>query len=165
MGVTHFDGLDAVSSLAIGGVTLAASAAALDAVVAGEPLLGYGVYRARNTAAAITAGTAVALAARTGYQFIVKDAWMRAIGGALAGPTTIEIIIETTGTVMLSHVTADMTQNTWRGPADGTPVITGITAGGIVTAAKKLLITDTGGSGFATATHLDTMVVGYWATL
>lgn len=32
MGVTHFDGLDAVSSFAIGGVTVAATAAEIDAV-------------------------------------------------------------------------------------------------------------------------------------
>lgn len=158
----HAEGLYLGSGL---GALVTATAAEANDLADGIPALGYCVYRARNTAAAITAGTAVALAAKTGYQFIVKDAWMRAIGGAVAGPTTVEIAIETTGTVMLSHVVADLTEDAWRGPADGTHVITGITAGGLVTVSKKLLITDSGGSAFATATHLDTIVAGYWATV
>lgn len=44
MGVTHFDGLDAVSSLAIGGVTLAATAAEIDALASTAD--GLGVLRA-----------------------------------------------------------------------------------------------------------------------
>lgn len=123
------------------------------------------VIKARNTVAAITAGTAVVAPAHDSKQLVVQECWMKAIGGNLSGPTTIEIVIETTGTVMLSHVTADMTTAAgWRGggTGDGTNVITGITAGGKVTAAKQLLLTDSGGTAAATATHIDTIVVGYW---
>lgn len=147
------------------GTQMTASAAELNDLADGIPALGYYIYRARHTAAAIMAGTAIALpAAATGLQFICKDIWMRAVGGNLSGPTTVEVVIETTGTVMESHVTADLTAGAWRGPADGTVVITGITAGGLVTAGKKLLVTDTGGTAFATATHLDTIVAGYFTT-
>ena len=167
MGVTHFSGLDAVDELDIGGVQVTASAAELNDLADGVPALGYQVVRARHTVAAITAGTAVALAGVAGKQFVVRDIWMRAVGGNLSGPTTVEVVIETTGTVMLSHVTADMTSGVWRGcgTGDGTNVITGITAGGIVTADKDLLVTDSGGSGAATATHIDTIVVGFWTTV
>jgi hypothetical protein len=148
-------------------VGLTATTSELNDLADGVPALGLVVYRARHTAAAITAGTATALpAGAAGVQFIVTDANMRAFGGAASGPTTVEITIETTGTVVLSHVTADLTEGVWRGcgTGDGTVVKTLITSGGKVTAAKKLLVTDTGGTGFATATHLDTIIVGYWTT-
>lgn len=166
MGVTHFSGLDAVDSFAIGGVTVSATAAEMNDLADGIPALGMCVYRANHLVAAITAGTATAVPAVTGKSFVMTGAWMRANGGNLSGPTTVEIVIETTGTVMLSHVTADLTSGVWRGcgTGDGTNVITGLTAGGLVTAAKKLLVTDSGGSAAATATSIDTIVVGYWTT-
>lgn len=142
----------------------AVSKTQLIALAAGEPADGYQVIRRNHLAAAITAGTAEAVPAITGKSFVCKDIFMRANGGNLSGPTTVEVVIETTGTVMESHVTADLTSGVWRGPADGTVVITGITAGGLVTAGKKLLVTDTGGTGFATATSLDTICVGYYTT-
>jgi hypothetical protein len=148
------------------GTEVTATAAELNDLADGVPALGWQVVRARHAVAAITAGTAVVLANVAGYSFVVKDAWMRAIGGNLSGPTTVEIAEETSGDVFLSHVTADMTENVWRGcgTGDGTNVITNITAGGLVVANKKLLLTDTGGSGAATATHIDTIVAGFWTT-
>lgn len=143
------------------------SAAASKAVVLDANKVNDGVMltiRANHLAAAITAGTATAVPAIAGKSFVCKDIVMRANGGNLSGPTTVEVVIETTGTVMESHVTADLTDGVWRGTADGTVVITGITAGGICTAGKKLLVTDTGGTAFATATSLDTIVVGYFTT-
>ena len=150
--------------LKIGGVAVTATPAELNDVADGIPAEGYQVIRAHLTAAAITAGTATAVPAVDGKSFVCKDIRMRAVGGNLSGPTTVEVVIETTGTVMESHVTADLTDGVWNGTANGTVVITGITAGGLVTAGKKLLVTDTGGTGFATATHLDTIVVGYYTT-
>jgi hypothetical protein len=164
MGVTHFDGLDAVSSFAIGGTTVTATAAELNSLADGTPAEGLQVIRARHTAAAITAGTAEAVPNIAGKSFCVIDARMRAIGGNLSGPTTVEIVEETSGDVFLSHVTADLSENVWHDTATGTAVITNITAGGLVVANKKLLVTDSGGTGFATATHLDTIVVGYYTT-
>lgn len=181
MGVTHFSGLDAVDSLAIGGVTVSATAAELNAsagvtagmaaaskaVVLDSSKVNDGVVltiRANHLAAAITAGTATAVPAVTGKSFCVLDIRMRAKGGNVSGPTTVEVAEETSGTVFLSHVVADLTQNTWVGQVEGTPVKTGITAGGMVVAGKKLLVTDTGGTGFATATSLDTIVTGYYTT-
>lgn len=152
--------------LKIGGVAVTATPAEMNDLADGIPTEGVQVIRARHTAAAITAGTATAVPAVTGRKFVVlpNGILMRAVGGAVSGPTTVEVVIETTGTVMESHVTADLTQDAWNGTVGGTVVITGITAGGQVTAGKKLLVTDTGGTGFATATHLDTIVVGYYAT-
>ena len=125
------------------------------------------VYRFSHTIADITAGTAVAAPAYTGRSFIVTDALMRATGGNMTGPTTLEITIEDTGTVVLSHVTADLTKDTWcgTGTGDGTNVITLITAGGKVTAGKQLLVSDTGGSAISVATGFDTIVTGYWTTV
>lgn len=153
-------------ALKIAGTALTATAAELNALADGIPIEGLQVIRANHLAAAITAGTATAVPAIAGRSFVVlpNGIFMRAVGGNVSGPTTVEVIIETTGTVMESHVTADLTDGAWRGTADGTVVITGITAGGIVTAGKKLLVTDTGGTGFATATSLDTICVGYYTT-
>lgn len=156
--------IESGGALKLAGTALTATAAELNAMADGEAPEGYQVIRRRHTAAAIAAGTAEAVPAIAGRSFVCKDIFMRAIGGAVSGPTTVEVVIETTGTVMESHVTADLTENTWRGTADGTVVITGITAGGLVTAGKKLLVTDTGGTAFATATHLDTICVGYYTT-
>ena len=164
MGVTHFSGLDAVDSFAIGGVTVDATAAELNALADGTPTEGLIVYRVRSAVAAVTAGTATAVPAITGRSFCVIDARMRAVGGNLSGPTTVEIVEETSGDVFLSHVTADLTSGVWHDTATGTAVITNITAGGLVVAGKKLLVTDTGGSASATATSIDTIVVGYWTT-
>lgn len=149
---------------ATAGTAVASKAVVLDANKYNDGVVC--TIRANHLAAAITAGTATAVPAVTGKSFVLMAAWMRANGGNVSGPTTVEIVIETTATVMLSHVTADLTSGVWRGggTGDGTNVITGITAGGLVTAGKKLLVTDTGGTGFATATSLDTICVGYWTT-
>lgn len=141
-------------------VQIASTPAQIDAAVAGTPL----VYRANHLAAAIIAGTAEAVPAVAGKSFCVLDIRMRAKGGAVSGPTTVEVVEETSGEVFLSHVIADLTEDTWVGQVEGTPVITGITAGGMVVANKALLVTDTGGTDFATATSLDTIVVGYYTT-
>ena len=145
----------------------AGTAAASKAVVLDANKVNDGVVvtiRANHLAAAITAGTATAVPAVAGKSFCVMDARMRANGGNLSGPTTVEIVEETSGKVFLSHVTADLTDGVWHDTATGTPVIAGITGGGLVVAGKKLLVTDSGGTQFATATSLDTIVTGYYTT-
>lgn len=122
------------------------------------------MYRSRHTAAAIAASATI-VPNRTGYNFIVQDAGMKAIGGTAATCTTVNIQEETSGTVFLSHVAADLTvAGGWRGTGtgDGTNVITGITAGGKVVTAKKLLLDDVGGGALSGATHIEAYVLGYW---
>ncbi len=156
--------INAATDVATAGVAEASKGLILDANKVNDGVVV--VLRTNHPVANITAGTAIAVPAVTGKQFVMRDAWLRAKGGSLSGPTTIELVVETTGTVMLSHVTADMTQDTWRGcgTGDGTNVTTGITAGGLVTAGKNVLLTDTGGTAAATATSIDVIVSGYFTT-
>ena len=146
------------------GTLLASSAPQLDAAVAGTPL----VYRTTVLAAAINTGTAsYVVPAVAGKRFQVMHISMAATlgGGNVAGPTTVEVIEETAGTVFLSHVTADLTDGVWHNHITGTPVITGITNGGMTSADNKgLLVTCTGGTPYATSTGLDVIVVGYYTT-
>lgn len=146
------------------GTQVASTAAQLDAAVAGTPL----VYRTTVTAAAINTGTAsYVVPAVAGKRFQVMHISMAATlgGGNVAGPATVEVIEETAGTVFLSHVTADLTDGVWHNHITGTPVITGITNGGMTSADNKgLLVTRTGGTAYATSTGLDVIVVGYYTT-
>ena len=145
------------------GTLVGSTAAQLDAAVAGTPL----VYRTTHTAAQINAGTSAAVPAVAGKRFQVMHISMAAAlgGGNVTGPTTVEVIEETAGTVFLSHVTADLTDGVWHNQVTGTPVITGITAGGMTSADNKgLLVTRTGGTAYATSTGLDVIVVGYYTT-
>jgi hypothetical protein len=146
------------------GTLVASTAPQIDAAVAGTPL----VYRTTVTAAAINTGTAsYVVPAVAGKRFQVMHISMAATlgGGNVAGPTTVEVIEETAGTVFLSHVTADLTDGVWHNLVTGTPVITGITAGGMTSADNKgLLVTCTGGTPYATSSGLDVIVVGYYTT-
>lgn len=143
------------------GTLVSSTAAQIDAAVAGTPL----VYRTNVTAAQVNAGVTPVVPAVAGKRFQVMHIAMAANGGNVSGPTTVEVIEETAGTVFLSHITADLTDGTWHNLVTGTPVITGITAGGMTSADNKaLLITKSGGTDFATATSLDVVVVGYYTT-
>ena len=145
------------------GTLLASTAPQIDAAVAGTPL----VYRTTVTAVQINAGVTPVVPAVAGKRFQVMHISMAATlgGGNVTGPTTVEVIEETAGTVFLSHVTADLTDGTWHNLVTGTPVITGITAGGMTsTDNKALLVTCTGGTPYATSSGLDVIVVGYYTT-
>jgi len=138
------------------------SAAQLDAAVAGTPL----VYRVNHLAAAVTAGTGIAVPAVAGKRFNVLSIMMRANGGNVSGPTTVGVK-EDGGAIFLSHVIADLTAAVWHDLATGTAVKTGITSGGTTAVANKgMLVYCAGGdTTFATATSLDTIVVGYYTTI
>ena len=143
------------------GTLVGSTAAQLDAAVAGTPL----VYRTNVTAAQVNAGATAVVPAVAGKRFQVLHISMAAAGGNVSGPTTVEVVEETAGTVFLSHVTADLTSGVWHNHVTGTPVITGITAGGMTAVDNKaLIVTKTGGTDFATATGLDVVVVGYYTT-
>lgn len=149
--------VDEVAALA----GLTSDAAELDAAVAGTPL----VFRTNVTAAQVNAGVTPVVPAVAGKRFQVLHIAMAAAGGNVSGPTTVEVVEETAGTVFLSHVTADLTSGVWHNLITGTPVITGITAGGMTSADNKaLIVTKSGGTDFATATGLDVIVVGYYTT-
>lgn len=146
---------------AAAGTLLGSTAAQIDAAVAGTPL----VYRTRHLAAAVESGGAVCVPAVAGEQFQVLNLCMRAYGGNAANATTIEITEETAGTVFLSHVVADMTSGAWVNQVGGTVVITGMTAGGLTSAANKaLVLSATGGTGLDTCTGVDVIVCGYYTT-
>ncbi len=162
-GILSIAGVDKtakLSDLATGTST----AAQIDAAVAGTPL----VYRTTVLAAAINTGTAsFVVPAVAGKRFQVMHIAMAATlgGGNVTGPTTVEVKEQTAGTVFLSHVTADLTDGVWHNLVTGTPVITGMTAGGMTSADNKgLLVTCTGGTPYATSTGLDVIVVGYYTT-
>ena len=161
-GIVSLNGVDVTAELALlNGVT--ATGAQINAAVAGTPL----VYRTTVTAAQVNAGVTPVVPAVAGKRFQVMHISMAATlgGGNVAGPTTVEVIEETAGTVFLSHVTADLTDGVWHNLVTGTPVITGITAGGMTAVDNKaLLVTCTGGTPYATSTGLDVTVVGYYTT-
>jgi hypothetical protein len=143
------------------GTLVASTAAQIDAAVAGTPL----VYRTNVTAAQVNAGATAVVPAVAGKRFQVIHISMAAAGGNLSGPTTVEVVEETAGTVFLSHITADLTDGVWHNHITGTPVITGITNGGMTSADNKaLIVTKSGGTDFATATGLDVIVMGYYTT-
>lgn len=173
---THWKGIDA-EHICIGGVEVDIAAFGIVNLVPTVTQMNawYAAYLAQLTnplvirtnvlAAAVTAGTAVVCPAVAGQRFQVLNLAMRCNGGNLSGPTTIEIVEQTAGTVFLSHVTADMLSGVWNSLIGGTAVITGMTAGGMTSAANKgLLLTDTGGTAFATATSADVIVCGYYTT-
>jgi hypothetical protein len=141
------------------------TASGATAALMAQLMLGVFVIRARHTAAAVEANTAIAVPAVAGQQFQVLDLMMRAYGGAAANATTVEITEETAGTVFLSRVVANLTQGTWCGQIGGTSVITGMTNGGLTSAAnKKLLCGASGGTGLDGCTHIDTIVTGFYTT-
>jgi hypothetical protein len=150
-----------ITDLKIGGTSVASTAAQLDAAVAGTPL----IYRTSHLAAAVTAGTGVAVPAVAGQRFHVLSILMRATGGNVSGPATVGVK-EDAGAIFLSHVIADLAAGVWHNHVTGTPVITGITSGGTTAVANKgLLVYCAGGDAtYATATGFDVVVCGFYTT-
>jgi hypothetical protein len=141
--------------------TLTSSAAQVDAAVAGTPL----VYRTSHLAAAVTAGTGVAVPAVAGQRFHIMSILMRATGGNVSGPATVGVK-EDGGAIFLSHVIADLTSGVWHDLVTGTAVVTGMTSGGTTAVANKgMLVYCAGGDAtYATATGLDIVVCGFYTT-
>jgi hypothetical protein len=134
---------------------IASTAAAVDAAVtAASPA----TFSVTATAVEIAAGKVV-VPAVAGKQFIVQDAWMQAIGGAAAGSTLIRLVEETSNAVVMSHVVADMTENTWVGKTGGTVVITAL---GSPLVANKAVQIDKTGNALTGATSVRAVVVGFY---
>lgn len=152
MGVTHFDGLDAVSSMAIGGVTLVPTATQLNSLYA----YGLQVFDSTFTVAQVNAGTSAIVPAVSGKQFIPTYVAMKATGSA-GGATLIRLVEETSSGVVLSHVVADCTDGTWVYSAGGTVVATLLNT---VLVANKAILIDKTGSTLTTTTAVRVIVMG-----
>jgi hypothetical protein len=181
MGVTHFDGLDAVSAgLWIGGVQVTATPAELNVLtVAGLTATGAQlnalqaeavarlttpqVIRTNVTAALVHAGATAVVPAVAGKRFQVLSIAMRAVGGAVSGATTVGVK-EDGGSVFLSQAAAGLTDGTWHNTVTGTPVITGMTSGGMTAVANKALLAYDAGGILAGTVTMDFIVAGYYTT-
>lgn len=117
------------------------------------------VFDVTATLVQVNAGTTAIVPAVAGKQFLPLDVWMQAIGGAAATATLVRLVEETSNAVVLSHVIADMTENTWVGKTGGTVVITALCTP--LVAAKAILIDKTG-AGLATCTHVRAVVTGFY---
>jgi hypothetical protein len=160
MGVTHFDGLDAVSSFAIGGVTVTATAAELNL------LDGIGavasIFDHTFTTAEIKAQNGVSnllVPAIAGKQFFPVYAAMCA-AGSVTTSTTIRLVESTSAGVVLSHIAADMTDGVWVGPTGGTVVITKLNSA--LTISEGITIIDAAANSLTVTTAIRAIVAGYY---
>jgi hypothetical protein len=143
--------------------TMTMEASQVDAMVSGP----VNTYRTQHTAAVVETGVAgVCVPAVAGKRFQVLSLAMRAYGGAAANAVTVEIYEETAATVFLSHIIAHLADGVWCNDVAGAGVVlTGMTAGGMTSAANKgLHISATGGAGLDTCTGIDVIVLGYYTT-
>jgi hypothetical protein len=147
-----------VTALSLGGTAIGSTAAQLDAAVAGTPL----IYRTNVTTALVNAGATAVVPAVAGKRFQVLHISMRSNGNV--GTATTVGVKEDGGAVFLSHITADLTNGVWHNHVTGTPVITGITSGGMTAVANKALLAYCAGGVMDTATSIDYTVVGYYTT-
>jgi hypothetical protein len=146
-----------ITTLKIGGTTVTSSVAQLNS----EPVL---VFRKNVTAAQVHAGATAIVPAVAGKQFQVINILMRANGGTVSGATTVGVK-EDGGAIFLSQAAAGLTVAAgWLGTVTGTPVITGITAGGLTAVANKALLAYDAGGTTATATSLDFIVTGFYTS-
>ena len=152
-----------ITALKIGGVALGSSAAQIDAAVAGTPL----IYRATISAALVSAGATAIVPAVAGKRFQVLSLQMRSNGGTVTGPTTVGIK-EDGGAIFLSQAVAGLTDAVWHNTITGTPVITGMTSGGMTAVANKGLLAYCAGGDTTVAgagvTGLSFIVCGYYTT-
>jgi hypothetical protein len=133
--------------------------AAVDAGV--EAQIAMTVFDVTATLAEVNAGTKVIVPAVSDKSFWPVLAAMQAIGGAAADATLIRLIEETSSGVVLSHVVADMTENTWVGATGGTVVATLLDKPLV---ANKAILIDKTGSALTTCTHVRAVVMGYYIT-
>lgn len=117
------------------------------------------VFDVTATLAEVNAGTKVIVPSVADKQFLPTDVWMQATGGNAGAATLVRLIEETSSGVILSHVIADMTQNTWVGKTGGTVVTTLL--GSPLVAAKAILIDKTGAA-LTTCTSVRAIVTGFY---
>ncbi len=142
----------AVSIGATNAASVAVGAATVPVTVSGaKPVLG--IVR-RCTAAEVNAGY-ILLADAAGRTVTVLDCRMRAIGGAAADVTSVDLVENTSGNLISRQVVAQLTENTICGAWTTNSVHTYTGVAG--TAGKGFTIIKNG-SNIATATHIDVFV-------
>jgi hypothetical protein len=112
-------------------------------------------YSQRFTVGQVNTGQTIVFGEPDG-NWEVLDVALRAIGGAGAGPTHINLIEETSGDVIFSAPIAALTQDTIVKPDTAGVVTTKLFRPSV--AGKDLLLAAVGGD-LAGATHLDVMVL------
>jgi len=159
MGVTHFDGLDAVSSFAIGGTTVTLTAAEMN-ILHNLGLSGTGGFFDHTvTAAEVKACNHIVVPLITGKQFFPIFAAMCA-AGAVTTSTHIRLVESTTGGIVLGHVAADMGDAVWVGPTGGTVDITKLNTA--LTVSEGIKIIDVAANSLTVTTAIRVIVAGYY---
>jgi hypothetical protein len=125
------------------------------------PTASVGVWQGTLTAAEITAGKII-VPLKTGFQIVAHAAFMRGHTGTCSGPTTINFQESTTGGVVLSHVSADLTDGVWRlsTAGDGTVVTTKLAIPLVVS--EGITCIAVGGSANTAMVTMDYIVMGFY---
>jgi hypothetical protein len=125
------------------------------------PTRNVGVWQGTLTAAKITAGTVI-VPAIGGLQFVATECFMRGQGGTCSGPTTINFQESTTGGVVMSHVSADLTAAAWRltTAGDGTVVTTKWAIPLVIS--EGITCIAVGGSANTAMTTMDYIICGFY---
>jgi len=121
-----------------------------------------GVWQGTVTAAQITAGVTV-VPAVTGMQFVCIYNYKRGHTGTCSGPTTVGFVESVTTTnVITTHVSADLTDTTWRKSVagDGTVVTTYLRIP--LTVSEGVMILAAGGTANTAMVTMDYIVEGYY---
>lgn len=108
----------------------------------------------RLTTAQINAGYTLITPTATG-KWKVLNCMMRAIGGAAAANTSIDITEQTSGAIVFSATQAILTQNTILRPGDTNVTATNL---GVESVAGKTLLIANVGTAMTTATHIDVIL-------
>ena len=117
------------------------------------------IWQGTLTAAEITAGKVI-VPAVTGMQVVVKGCKMRGQGGTCSGPTTINFQESTTGGVVMSHVSADLTAAAWNEITGGTVVITNLNIPLVISEGVKCIAV--GGTANTAMTTMDYIIEAYY---
>ena len=121
-----------------------------------------GVWDVTCTLAAVNALTANVVPGVTGYKFTPVTAQFMCLTTHGAGPTTVLLFEEgTIGSVVLSHVIADMDADTWVGRTGGTAVST-LLNNLPLTVSKGVNLGVAGGTALITSHAVRAIVSGYY---
>ena len=124
------------------------------------PTRAVGVWQGTLTAAQITAGTTV-VPAKTGMQFICTYNYKRGHTGTCSGPTTINFAESASSGVITSHVSADLTDTTWRKSVSGDGTVVNTLLRIPLTVSEGVKIIAVGGSANTAMTSMDYIIEGY----
>jgi hypothetical protein len=120
-----------------------------------------GLWQGTLTAAQITAGVTV-VPAVTGYQFVCTYNYRRGHGSTCSGPTTINFAESASSGVITSHVSADLTDTTWRKSVSGDGTVVNTLLRIPLTVSEGVKIIAVGGSANTAMTSMDYIIEGYY---